>query len=160
METMSGYWSRVSLATALLGTAGFAVNACSASGSGQEQELLTSEQAILGDALPGTDLAVFAAAKDNFRATEIVSDGLGPIFNANACSTCHANSAPGGAGEQVEARYGTISNGVFNGLGATGGTMLGGTTGELGFRGNEGSWGVGKSGSIRRRSTDSFVMAW
>lgn len=123
METMSGYWSRVSLATALLGTAGFAVNACSASGSGQEQELLTSEQAILGDALPGTDLAVFAAAKDNFRATEIVSDGLGPIFNANACSTCHANSAPGGAGEQVEARYGTISNGVFNGLGATGGSL-------------------------------------
>ena len=33
------------------------------------------------------------------------------------------NSAIGGAGQQIERRYGTLTNGVFNGLAATGGSL-------------------------------------
>jgi CxxC motif-containing protein (DUF1111 family) len=96
---------------------------CSA-GAGSEEEVVgTSDEALLGDALPGTNAATFAAAKANFAAVENATDGLGPVFNANACGTCHQNGALGGAGQQVEARYGTLTNGVFNGLASTGGSL-------------------------------------
>lgn len=77
----------------------------------------------LGDALPGTNAAAFAAAKANFGQTETQADGLGPIFNERSCSACHSVGATGGAGQNIERRYGTLTNGVFNGLGATGGSL-------------------------------------
>jgi CxxC motif-containing protein (DUF1111 family) len=77
----------------------------------------------LGDALPGANAANFAANKAAFNSTETQQDGLGPIFNERACGICHANGASGGAGQQIERRYGTLTNGVFNGLGATGGSL-------------------------------------
>jgi len=95
---------------------------CSA-GATSEETIGTSNDALLGDALPGTDAATFADAKANFALVEVATDGLGPIFNANACGTCHQNGALGGAGQQVEARYGTLTNGVFNGLANTGGSL-------------------------------------
>ena len=57
------------------------------------------------------------------RPTETQQDGLGPIFNERSCSACHSNGATGGAGQNVERRYGTLTNGVFNGLGNTGGSL-------------------------------------
>ena len=77
----------------------------------------------LGDALPGTNASTFAAAKANFEGTETQSDGLGPIFNERSCSACHSVGATGGAGQNIERRYGTLTNGVFNGLASTGGSL-------------------------------------
>jgi CxxC motif-containing protein (DUF1111 family) len=77
----------------------------------------------LGDALPGTNATTFAAAKANFMATETQQDGLGPIFNERSCSACHSNSAAGGAGENVEQRFGRTANGVFDPLANEGGSL-------------------------------------
>jgi len=77
----------------------------------------------LGDALPGVNATTFAAAKANFGLTETQQDGLGPIFNERSCGACHSNSALGGAGQNVERRYGTLTNGVFNSLASTGGSL-------------------------------------
>jgi CxxC motif-containing protein (DUF1111 family) len=101
-------------ATALAGAAG-----CGEQG----EDVTTVEGAALGDALPGVNGSNFAAAKANFGATEVQSDGLGPIFNERSCGACHANGALGGAGQNVERRYGTLTNGVFNSLAATGGSL-------------------------------------
>jgi CxxC motif-containing protein (DUF1111 family) len=92
----------------------------------------------LGDALPGTDATTFAEAKANFGATETQADGLGPIFNERSCSACHSVGATGGAGQNVERRYGTLTNGVFNGLASTGGSLrqlfgIGGFTPSVGL---------------------------
>jgi CxxC motif-containing protein (DUF1111 family) len=91
---------------------------------GEETDTTSTEVgALLGDALPGTNGTTFAAARANFIATESATDGLGPIFNEHACGNCHQNGAVGGAGQQIEQRYGTITNGVFNSLASTGGSL-------------------------------------
>ena len=74
--------------------------------------------AVLGDRLPGLqgDADLLAEASDAFNAFEDANDGLGPIFNAQACGQCHTNGAIGGAGEQIERRFGRFDNGVFNPL--------------------------------------------
>src|SRR6478736_3210346 len=77
----------------------------------------------LGDAIPGTNATQFAAAKANFNLTETQQDGLGPIFNERSCSACHSNGAIGGAGQNIERRYGTLTNGLFNSLANTGGSL-------------------------------------
>jgi CxxC motif-containing protein (DUF1111 family) len=87
------------------------------------EDTASSESAALGDALPGTNATTFAAAKANFGQTETQQDGLGPIFNERSCSACHSNGATGGAGQNIERRYGTLTNGVFNSLGSTGGSL-------------------------------------
>ena len=76
-----------------------------------------------GTRYPARTPTAFAAAKANFALTETQQDGLGPIFNERSCSACHSNGAIGGAGQQIERRYGTLTNGVFNGLAATGGSL-------------------------------------
>src|SRR5450432_1691436 len=114
--------ARASIVMMLACVGGVAAGGCGAeAGTGESVE--SSGEALRGDALPGTNATTFAAAKANFAAVENATDGLGPIFNANACGTCHQNGALGGAGQQVEARYGTLTNGVFNGLAATGGSL-------------------------------------
>jgi CxxC motif-containing protein (DUF1111 family) len=82
-----------------------------------------SESAALGDALPGTNGTTFAAAKANFAAAENADDGLGPIFNERSCALCHQTGAVGGAGENIERRYGTLTNGVFDPMASTGGSL-------------------------------------
>jgi CxxC motif-containing protein (DUF1111 family) len=79
--------------------------------------------ASLGAALPGTNASQFAAAQANFGQTETQQDGLGPIFNERSCSACHSVGATGGAGQNIERRYGTLTNGVFNSLASTGGSL-------------------------------------
>jgi CxxC motif-containing protein (DUF1111 family) len=82
-----------------------------------------TESFALGDALPGVNGTTFATAKANFGAVESQQDGLGPIFNQNGCGTCHQNGALGGAGQQIEKRYGRIANGVFDPMASTGGSL-------------------------------------
>ena len=102
----------------------WAATAMGAVGCGQSGDDVTStEGAVLGDALPGTNAATFAAAKANFEATETVQDGAGPIFNERSCSACHSNSATGGAGQNIERRYGRVVNGVFDAMESTGGSL-------------------------------------
>src|ERR1043166_1888206 len=78
-------------------------------------QVAATQQAVtsIGDPLPGTDLDAFAEAKANFMQEEDIHDGLGPVFNENACSKCHGIPAVGGSGDQIEQRYGSIKNGVF-----------------------------------------------
>src|SRR5436190_1769168 len=95
-----------------------------AAGCGNATDDVTQEQgAALGDALAGTNATDFAEAKAAYATSENASDGLGPIFNERGCGTCHQNGAVGGAGQQIERRYGTLTNGVFNGLANTGGSL-------------------------------------
>ena len=99
-----------------------AIGGLSCMGS-DEPETTTEVGALLGDALPGTNGTQFAAARANFIATESNPDGFGPIFNEHACGNCHQNGSVGGAGQQIEQRYGTITNGTFNSLASTGGSL-------------------------------------
>ena len=85
----------------------------------------TTISAVLGDRLPGlvADQDLLDEANDAFNAFENPDDGLGPIFNAAACGQCHTNGAIGGAGEQIERRFGRFDNGVFNPLANEGGSL-------------------------------------
>jgi CxxC motif-containing protein (DUF1111 family) len=87
----------------------------------------TQQGVTIGSALPGTDPVLFAAARDNFAATEDITDGLGPTFNERACGNCHTTPVVGGSGAQIERRFGKVTNGVFFGFDQTpdneGGTL-------------------------------------
>jgi CxxC motif-containing protein (DUF1111 family) len=73
--------------------------------------LNTTASAItaIGDPLPNAP-AGFADAKAAFVTVETQADGLGPIFNEKACGNCHTQGATGGAGVQIERRFGTFFN--------------------------------------------------
>jgi CxxC motif-containing protein (DUF1111 family) len=120
----------------------------------------------LGDALPGANATQFAADRAAFTSTETVQDGLGPIFNERSCGQCHNNTATGGAGQQIERRYGTLTNGVFNGLGATGGSLrqlfgIGGFTPSPGKNCQSGTDNVNPAGATifaGRMTTPTFGL--
>ena len=81
--------------------------------------------ALLGDNVAGIvgEEDLLDEARTAFSAVEGLEDGVGPIFNEKACGNCHTNGAIGGAGEQIERRFGRISNGVANGLANRGGSL-------------------------------------
>ena len=107
------YLSPVMLVTTVAG--------CSA---GPENQNTASDQdALIGAALPGTNATEFAEAADNFKAVEGLADGLGPVFNERACGNCHTDGANGGAGVQIERRYGRFVNGLFDPLAGSGGSL-------------------------------------
>ena len=45
-------------------------------------------------------MAVFQQGSDQFQQVEMVADGLGPRFNSNSCSACHAQPAADGTSPQ------------------------------------------------------------
>ena len=61
----------------------------------------TAQSPVLGDRLPGIQATagLLSEASAAFNTFEGADDGLGPIFNAQACGQCHSNGAIGGAGE-------------------------------------------------------------
>src|SRR5215470_3688625 len=83
----------------------------------------STQQEVVGDALAGITATDFAAAKTAFNTVEAIEDGLGPIMNERACGNCHNQGASGGAGVQIERRYGKFVNGIFSGLGNEGGSL-------------------------------------
>lgn len=88
--------------------------------SATEQELT----AVAGDPLPGITAADFAEAKAAFQAVEDIDDGLGPVFNERGCGVCHTQGAIGGAGVQIERRFGRFdANGLFDDLSNKGGSL-------------------------------------
>src|SRR5678816_2215084 len=102
-KVRSHHWLEVALCGGVL-------MGCAADpGDVDDEEIGVATAAItaIGDALPGTDLAGFAEAKAAFVTVEEITDGLGPIFNERACGNCHTQGAIGGAGTQIERRFGT-----------------------------------------------------
>jgi len=77
----------------------------------------------LGSHVGGVSDADFAAARDNFMLAESIEDGVGPVFNDVACGRCHTLGAIGGAGEQIERRFGRVVNGVFDSMPNAGGSL-------------------------------------
>jgi CxxC motif-containing protein (DUF1111 family) len=107
--------------TAVLAAAGLSTFGC----GDLEEDLSTVTGAAIGDRVPGgsTNDTNFAAFRDNFNAVEELEDGLGPIFNERGCGVCHSQGAIGGAGTQIERRFGRFDNGVFNPLANEGGSL-------------------------------------
>jgi CxxC motif-containing protein (DUF1111 family) len=84
----------------------------------------TVQSAItLGSHVGGIADADFNEARDNFNLVEAIDDGVGPVFNEIACGRCHTGGASGGAGEQIERRFGRVQNGVFRELANEGGSL-------------------------------------
>lgn len=83
----------------------------------------TTAQSLIGDSLAGITAADFATAKAAFQTVEGLDDGLGPIFNEKACGNCHTQGASGGAGVQIERRFGRFDSGLFNSLSNEGGSL-------------------------------------
>jgi len=112
MRWMRGY-------VCALAAAGVSVVGCGS----MEDDVTVESSAVLGDRLPGTNAALFAEARDAFVNVEQITDGVGPIFNEHACGNCHSNGATGGAGENIERRFGRFVNGIFDPLAQLGGTL-------------------------------------
>src|SRR5213594_2473288 len=53
-----------------------------------------------------TDDATHAADQAKFEETEAISDGLGPLYNAQSCRECHQNPVSGGSSQISELRVG------------------------------------------------------
>src|SRR5438046_9774791 len=52
------------------------------------------------------DDATHVADQAKFEETEAISDGLGPLYNAQSCRECHQSPPPGGSGRVSELRVG------------------------------------------------------
>jgi CxxC motif-containing protein (DUF1111 family) len=108
---------------ALFGLALFA-NACStsprpgpATQSARAQPVPPPSQALAGfDNLSNglTDDPAHQADRTRFEQVEALSDGLGPLYNAQSCRECHQNPVSGGASQVLELRVGhKASDGTF-----------------------------------------------
>jgi CxxC motif-containing protein (DUF1111 family) len=111
-------WASCISALATLGALG-----CSATAEPETTVATEHQELTLGDTLPGTNAALFTEAKAAFQNVESINDGVGPIFNERSCGGCHANGAVGGAGENIERRFGRFANGQFDALANLGGTL-------------------------------------
>jgi CxxC motif-containing protein (DUF1111 family) len=78
--------------------------------------------------LPGltaAQVALFNEGREAFEEAEDAADGLGPVFNANACAVCHTQGAIGGASEQFVTRFGKKNaDGSFDPLAQFGGSLI------------------------------------
>ena len=76
-------------------------------------------QALYG--LTSAQYANFHLGRQVFDSVFTPQTGLGPVFNANGCATCHLN---GGAGTQVEVQGSVYANGMCNTLDSVGGFVF------------------------------------
>ena len=104
--------------------AGVGIVGCGATADDGTGDLVdTNSDKVVGDHLAGISNADFAAAKASFSAVEGINDGVGPVFNESGCGNCHSLGAVGGAGVQIERRFGRFDNGAFNPLANEGGSL-------------------------------------
>jgi len=103
-----------------LGAAG-----CSSSSADIDESIVAEQANLVGAFLPGlqVDAELLEEARDAFAAVENINEGVGPIFNESACGNCHSNGAMGGAGENIERRFGRFVNGAFDPLANRGGSL-------------------------------------
>ena len=67
--------------------------------------------------------AAFAAAKETFEERDEADEGLGPVYNAQACAECHQNPVTGAISQISELRAGHVDgNGNF--VDAPGGSLI------------------------------------
>jgi len=70
-----------------------------------------------------TTQAVFDANKEEFEEREEIDEGLGPVYNAQACAECHQNPVTGAISQVTELRAGhNDSSGNF--IDAPGGSLI------------------------------------
>jgi CxxC motif-containing protein (DUF1111 family) len=67
--------------------------------------------------------AEFNDAKDTFEEVDEIADGLGPVYNAQACSACHQNPVTGSIAQISELRAGH-QDGNGNFVDAPGGSLI------------------------------------
>ncbi len=75
------------------------------------------------DGLTAMELSAFEAGKVEFGRIFTPAEGLGPIFNQNACASCH-NNPVGGSGSIFVTRFGLSEKGGFDPLDSFGGSLL------------------------------------
>jgi CxxC motif-containing protein (DUF1111 family) len=91
----------------------------------ERQSVQTALSGAPGGHLHGISDEAFARARAVFARPNTADEGIGPIFNETACSTCHFAGAMGGAGDVNELRFGRFrSDGTFDSLAALGGSLL------------------------------------
>src|SRR5262249_29122231 len=74
--------------------------------------------------LTAEELARFDAGRDEFEEVETIEEGLGPVFNEAACSSCHTNPV-GGTNGRLETRFGRLGQGgVFDPMTSVGGSLI------------------------------------
>ena len=112
-------------ASAIAVVAGTLTAAACGGTAGVGENIRQTEQALIGDSLSGIAAADFTTVRANFTAAEAIDNGLGPIFNERACGNCHANGNTGGAGNNIERRFGRFDNNgnSFNPLANEGGSL-------------------------------------
>jgi CxxC motif-containing protein (DUF1111 family) len=59
------------------------------------------------------DQATFEANQEIFNEREGISDGLGPLYNADSCGGCHQNPVAGGSSQVTELRAGHYDGNSF-----------------------------------------------
>jgi CxxC motif-containing protein (DUF1111 family) len=57
--------------------------------------------------------ANFDSARETFEERETIADGLGPVYNADACSACHSNPVTGAISQVTELRAGHFNGTSF-----------------------------------------------
>ena len=85
-------------------------------------------QVQLDDPLPGLtddELARFEEGEEIFEGTFTAEQGLGPLFNAEGCATCHSEPVDGGAGSILELHVSTVGDeGICDALFDLGGPVI------------------------------------
>ena len=67
---------------------------------------------------------LFQRGRVVFQTVFTPATGLGPLFNANACATCHVSPVPGGVGPQVETHQSAFVADVCSDLEDIGGQVI------------------------------------
>ncbi len=91
------------------------------------QECVIDLQPRMGDPvrnLTPSDLVRFLAGRVKFDEVLTEPNGLGPIFNQNACGACHSVGGLGGTGTILVTRFGQQDKSGFNSLASLGGSLL------------------------------------
>ena len=106
----------VIVAVGVLGLAGLAQESATEAPAGFETPTLVqspgSQSHSNGLSEPAGD--TFAADQGSYEQENDATTGLGPVYNARACSDCHQNPVSGGSGQFTEIRAGHLdANGNF-----------------------------------------------
>ena len=128
---VTGRWLTASLSMVAVLVGAFAWGSAGADGGWQSR----GDRHRAGDPLPGLSpqlAAMFEEGRDLFEHEFTPSEGLGPVYNATACQTCHGGlgAAPGGAdpngvGSELNVtHFGFDNQGYYDPMRELGGPVL------------------------------------
>jgi CxxC motif-containing protein (DUF1111 family) len=93
--------------------------------NGFAEEFCTLQSTLVGSPnspMIPTEACSFAEAVKTFTGPESIADGLGPIFNAEGCGSCHLSPTLGASSQITNKRAGLFAFGVF--LEHAGGSLI------------------------------------